>query len=39
MFEISKPFIIRPNGKNRDYVINPEHHLFNAEIERRILFV
>ena len=39
MFEISKPFIIRPNGRPKDYVVNPEHELFNATTEKRVLFV
>jgi len=36
MFEVSKPFIIRPNGRPRDNVIPPEHELFNVTIEKRV---
>ena len=39
MFEVSKPFIIRPNGRPRDNVIPPEHELFNVTIEKRVQFV
>lgn len=39
MFEISKPFIIRPNGKPKDYVVDPEHELFNITKEKRVQFV
>jgi hypothetical protein len=33
MFEVAKPFIIRPK---KEYVVNPESDMFNATIEKRV---
>ena len=36
MFEVSRPFIIRPNGRPNDYIVSPENEMFNATIEKRV---
>lgn len=36
MLDIARPFVIKPGGRPRDYVVNPESDHFNETIEKRV---